>query len=89
MLGADIAVDHDRAHPVGGLPVRRRAPGRQRQHPRGQAVDAHAGQKQKAVVVDQKREVRNPRVGRPANEVVARPLMPTRGAKPDAAEAAV
>ena len=60
---------------------------RQSQHPRGQTVNPHAGQEQKAMVVDDLREVRGPRVRRPADEAVARLLMPARGAKPDTAKA--
>ena len=89
MVGADIAVGHHRAHLVCRLPVDRHAAGRQFQHPRGQTVDPHAGQEQKAMIVDHQAQLRGPGVRRPADELVARLLVPTRSAKPNAAKAAM
>ena len=89
MVGADIAVGHHRAHLVRRLPVGRHAFRRQSQHPGGQTVNPHARQKQKAMVVDDLREVRGSRVRGPADEAVARLLVPARGAKPDTAKASM
>ena len=89
MVGTDIAVGHHRAHLVCRLPVGRDALRRQSQHPRGQTVNPHARQEQKAMVVDHLREVPGPRVRGPADEVVACLLMPARSAKPDTAKASM
>ena len=88
-VGADIAVGHQRPHPVCRFPVVSKARRRQRQRMRYQVVDPNPAQQEKTVVVEHMPEIRNPRRRRPANEVITRLLVPACRRKADAAEAAV
>ncbi len=56
---------------------------------RRQIIDPYPGQQKIAVVIDYKPEIRNPCVGRPAKERIARLLVPACGTEPDPAKPAV
>ena len=53
---------------------------------RRQVVDPYPGQQKITVVIDYKSEIRNPCVGRPAKERIARLLVPACGTEPDPAK---
>ena len=86
VLRGDVGVDGQRSLAGERLPVFRQPPGGQRQDVRGEVAHPRAGQDQEAVVLDQQAEVGGPRVRGPADERVAGPLAPLRGAEADAAE---
>ena len=88
-VGSHAGIGRQRPYPIRCFPVVRNAGRRQRQHMRRQVVDPYPGQQKTTVVTDHKPEIRNPRVSRPANEVIARLLVPACGTEPDPAKPAV
>ena len=89
IAGADIGEGHQRPHRVRRLPVFGQPIGCHSQHPGSETVHPHPRKNQEPVITDHPRQVGGPRIRRPADEGIARLLVPARRRKPDAAEAAM
>ncbi len=89
VLGTHIRVRQNRPHPVLLVPVRGQTPAGTGQGMGGQLLHMYRRKNQKAIVVDDLAEVGDTGSLGPADEVVARLLVPTRRTEHQAAEATV